>query len=560
MAGLWDSVRRAIIAQWAIALPVFALFWIFPYLPDLRSPNELCRLHQTRALVDHHTIEINQTLREWGWAGDLSCVAIRRVDGLEAERKPCPEVRGRREWSEEHFYPSKAPLLSFAAAPVLWALEHWRGGARAVPELALVFFGRLFCTILPTALMLIPLRRYLRARTDRSVADALVATYALGTLAFSYSELFMSHQTTAVLVFLTFYSVWRLGRGEWRDDLYLLSGLLAGLTVASEYTGALPLVPLALYGVATAKRKIKALVFASVGLTPVVIALMWYHSAAFGDPFVTGYKFLNDGAYQHWHLGGFLGIRYPDPRAFVLSFCSPLRGLFALSPVLALGVLGLPFGKWSRDLRKERALSVAVLLLFAYFTSSFTYDSWGWTTGPRHLTPLVPFLLVPIAALVTQLRGRFGSVGVVAGLAAVSIFVTSTMTFVDYIPDSVTDGLTELAIPLVKTGHFPNSLAAIAGVANPLAIAPAILAVALTIVGVVVALVDVGHRAASSALALAAFVGFLALHGRVKPENEGMVNSARAMKQLLENSWIPKPKTASPKLFPQPPSTSSPRR
>jgi hypothetical protein len=553
MDALWNSLRRAIVAHWAIALPVFALFWIFPYLPDLRSPNELCRLHQTRALVDHHSIEINAVLHDWGWAGDLSCVAIRRVDGVEAERKPCPEVRGRREWSEEHFYPSKAPLLSFAAAPILWLLERWRGGPKEVPEFALVFFARLFCTILPTALMLVPLRRYLRARTELPVADALVATYALGTLAFSYSELFMSHQTTAVLVFLTFYSLWRLGRGEWRDDLYLLSGLLAGLTVAAEYTGALPLVPIAIYGVVTAKRKIRAIVFAAVGVLPVVIALMWYHSAAFGNPLTTGYKFLNDAAYQHWHLGGFLGIRYPDPRAFALSFCSPLRGLFALSPVLLIGVLGLPLGQWARDARHERALSIGVLLLYAYFTSSFTYDSWGWTTGPRHLTGLVPFLLLPIAALVTRLRDRFGSVGVVAGLAAASIAVTSTMTFVNYIPDSVTDGLTELAIPLAKTGHFPTSLGSLLGVANPLAIIPAVAAIVATIVAVVASLVGEAHRVRATGFAAIVLVAFLALHARVRPDNDGKVADARAMKQLLESSWIPKPATKSQPLFPRPP-------
>lgn len=555
MDALWNSLRRAIVVHWAIALPVFALFWIFPYLPDLRSPNELCRLHQTRALVDHQSIEINAVLREWGWAGDLSCVAIRRVDGLEAERKPCPEVRGRREWSEEHFYPSKAPLLSFAAAPVLWLLERWRGGPKEVPELALVFFARLFCTILPTALMLVPLRRYLRARTEVAIADSLVATYALGTLAFSYSELFMSHQTTAVLVFLTFYSLWRLGRGEWRDELYVLSGLLAGLTVAAEYTGALPLVPLALYGVATAKRKIRAIMLAATGVLPVVIALMWYHSAAFGSPITTGYKFLNDAAYQHWHLGGFLGIRYPDPRAFVLSFCSPLRGLFALSPVLLVGVLGLPLGKWTHDARRERGLAIGVLVLYAYFTSSFTYDSWGWTTGPRHLTGLVPFLLLPTAALITRARDRFGEFGVAAGLAAVSIAVTSAMTFVNYIPDSVTDGLTELALPLARTGHFPTSLASLAGVANPLAIAPAIAAIVATMVGVVVALTGSVHRVRACAIAAVVFAAFLALHARVRPENDAKVGDARAMKQLLENSWIPKPNTKSQPLFPHPPLT-----
>ena len=42
---------------------VVALYLLaFPYHPLLRSPNELCRLWQTRALVDHGKISINETI------------------------------------------------------------------------------------------------------------------------------------------------------------------------------------------------------------------------------------------------------------------------------------------------------------------------------------------------------------------------------------------------------------------------------------------------------------------------------------------------------------------
>src|SRR3954469_25459631 len=93
---------------WPILLPAFIYVSLFPYLPDLRSPNELCRLYQTRALVDHRAIEINEILRELGPMGDLSCVAVARApDGRVADRRPCPAVRGQARFREEHFYPSK---------------------------------------------------------------------------------------------------------------------------------------------------------------------------------------------------------------------------------------------------------------------------------------------------------------------------------------------------------------------------------------------------------------------------------------------------------------------
>ena len=46
----------------------------FPYHPKIRAPNELSRLWQARALAYHHTLELNQTLAEYGRVGDLSVV------------------------------------------------------------------------------------------------------------------------------------------------------------------------------------------------------------------------------------------------------------------------------------------------------------------------------------------------------------------------------------------------------------------------------------------------------------------------------------------------------
>ncbi|MFN7133847.1 MAG: hypothetical protein ACK4N5_17360, partial [Myxococcales bacterium] len=244
-----DFLRRS----WALALPAALYFYVFPYLPELRSPNELCRLHQTRALVDHGTIEINQVLRDFGYVGDLSCVAVARDEaGRVVERQPCPQVRGQPRFREEHYFPSKAPLLSVAATPVYAALKAWRGSPQAVGEVPLVFFARLFVTILPAALLLVFVRRFLRAYADARVADVLTVAYALGTLAFSYAELFMSHQTTGVLLFLCFYAAWRTGRGEWPGWGYAVCGLFAGLSVAAEYTAALALLPLAGYTLWTA--------------------------------------------------------------------------------------------------------------------------------------------------------------------------------------------------------------------------------------------------------------------------------------------------------------------
>ncbi len=437
----------------------------FPYHPGLRSPNELCRLWQSRSIIDTGTLNINETLRHYGMVGDLSCVAVAMVGGERVlarcvgERPPGPVI-------EQWYYPSKAPLTSFLAAPVYAVLKRIQD---PVPELAQVFFSRLFVTVLPSLWLLWLLRRFLREVVSSDTADALTVTYGLGTMALSYAESFMSHQLTAVLLFAAFYAAWRTERGQWQWWGWLIAGLAASATVVCEYTGALGVLCVATWVIAKRWRQWarlgQAVGLVIVGALPLIIALLAYHAACFGSPFTSGYKFLNDANYQGWHVGGFLGIRLPDARAFFLSLFSPLRGLFALSPFLLLTFYGLG------PLRaKDRSLFVFMLVLLGlngYFTSSFAYDSWGWTVGPRHLTPMVPFLMVPVGLALEKLRARgvlAFSVG--AALCVSSVLATGLVGFVNYVPDDVSTSVWALAVPLINEGFWPVSILATV-IANP---------------------------------------------------------------------------------------------
>src|SRR5262249_18488920 len=142
------------------------------------------------------------------------------------------------------------------AVPVYLVLRGLSGNQiGSVPEIPLVFWSRLFLTVAPTLLVLILLRRFLAAFVPTATADALVMTYSVGTLAFSYSLLFMSHQTRAVLLFASFYAAWCSPRVSRRMLTLTLGGALAGLAVAAEYTSALGAGLLAVYvGIAALRR------------------------------------------------------------------------------------------------------------------------------------------------------------------------------------------------------------------------------------------------------------------------------------------------------------------
>ncbi|MBL9038603.1 MAG: hypothetical protein JNG84_08835, partial [Archangium sp.] len=437
----------------------------FPYHPGLRSPNELCRLWQARALVDHHTLSINETMRQYGPVGDLSCVAVVLVNGERqlarcvGEAPPGPVL-------EQWYYPSKAPLLSFVSAPIYAVLKAAQGG---VSELAQVYFSRLFITVLPALGLIFGLRRFLREWVSPDIADLVALTYGLGTMAFTYAEMFLSHQLTAVLVAATFFSAWRTEHGRWPRWGWVVAGLAAGAAVTCEYTGALGVLCVASWVVMRRWGQWRplgqAVGLVALGALPFAAALMAYHQACFGSPLTSGYIYLNDAAYQGWHVGGFLGIRFPDARAFGLSLFSPLRGLFSLSPFLLLTFAGL--GPLRLQEKTLFAMTVLTLVANAYFTSSFTYDSWGWAAGPRHLTPMLPLLMVPVALGVERLRARGAlSFSVAAGLCVSSVVTSGLVGFINYVPDDVSTSVWALAIPLMRDGYWPASVLAVA-VANP---------------------------------------------------------------------------------------------
>jgi len=236
----------------------------------------------------------------------------------------------------------------------------------------------------------------------------------------------------------------------------MCAGLLAGYVALVAWKRARP-IP-------------QAVALFALGAAPVLALLMAYHALCFGGPLETGYRHLADAAYQPWHQGGFLGIRTPDLRAFFLSFFSPLRGLLALSPALALGIVGIPRLWRARIDRSELGpiglFTIALVFGYAYFTSSFSYASWGWTTGPRHLTGLVPFLLLP-AGMAVESTQRAIWRGAFVGLMLGSILVTGALTFVNYVPDDVSEGVFGLFVPLSLCGDLLPSLPNFLGWPNP---------------------------------------------------------------------------------------------
>jgi hypothetical protein len=272
--------------------------------------------------------------------------------------------------------------------------------------------------------------------------------------------------------------------------------------------------------------------------------LMAYHQACFGHPLVSGYKYLNDAGYQGWHVGGFLGIRGPDARAFALSFFSPLRGLFALSPWVAVALCGI----WQlRAARSQFLFLTALSLGNAYFTSAFTYDSWGWCIGPRHLTPWLPFLVLPLGKVLEKYKeakeadGRI-LYGVVVGACVSSVLVAGVLSLLNYVPDSMSTAFWGLAVPLLEAGYYAPSFFSLLGVAQPLAGFPLYLGLGAALVWVAMVLRSASIQPAGAVtrallVAVCAHLWILSAATRHDPGDVGSVDH-------LKRNWLTPPPAA----------------
>lgn len=442
-----------------MSLPIRMLFvfvcglylFAFPYLPKWAPPNEISRLAETIAIVDHHQLSINEVIKQYGTIGDLS-------------------------FHNGHYYSTKAPLLGLAAVPVYEVLKKTCFAEQEMDFSVLVYWARLFVTILPTLGILILLNRFLRAYVSASVASAVVATYALGTLAFSYSLQFMSHQTAANLLFLAFYVLWRHLRNDWSLKGVLIAGMAGGAALMAEYPAGFGLVAILFYAALSCLTSMDTVkegfyklfhiaVRVSFGAAPFLAMLMTYHWLCFGSPFESGYSHIVEPAYRSVHGSGVGGVFLPNGEALLNSFFSPLRGLFVLAPFLLLAFPGL-YLQWKKIKlvsANDRAVfwfTIITFLSYSYFTASFSYEGWGWSTGPRHITPLVIFMLLPIAQLLQYVRDRqrWFSLGVASGLCVISMFVTGLLSFIDYIPDFINNALFDLVFPMFREGYFPLSV------------------------------------------------------------------------------------------------------
>jgi hypothetical protein len=221
----------------------------------------------------------------------------------------------------------------------------------------------------------------------------LASGFGLSTIAWYYSEDFMSEPATTFFLLSAVYFVTSDDPKTRKRDLFLAGTFLA-LAVSCRLAVLVTIPGFIIYQWAVwAESKeenlsqlIIDLIRPAVPVILVIIIIMIYNYIRFADPLETGYE-----KFAGQFVVGIFGLLF-----------SPGKSLFLFNPSTVLGCLSFPF--FFREQRKAMLLFswiiVSHLLLFAF------WGDWpggmGW--GPRLMLVVIPYLILPIGFLIREYK------------------------------------------------------------------------------------------------------------------------------------------------------------
>jgi hypothetical protein len=443
-------------AMWHAILIAATLLFSYSYFYGNREGwNQASRFDLVRAIVEQHQFNI---------------------DTYNANT-------GDKAFWEGHFYSDKAPGLALSAVPVLQVVHGvLRAAHRDLSQAKLItaelYLVTMSCVALPVAVMagcLFMVALELGASVNG--AGFAAVTLGLATPIYCYATLFWGHALSAACLFVAFTCAVFLRAFDSRSRDLLLSisaGLAAGWAVVTEFPAAPAAAIIALLVIAIARpggsrRITRVATGIAVGALPCMMVLGVHNLLVFGSPFKLGYSI---SAQQNWPLmkQGLMGVTYP--KAYVLReiLVGRYRGLLPLAPVLAAAPFGLRL-LWKQANARASTLAVTAIALY-YVLLNASYASWdgGWSYGPRHLSPALPFLALPLGLLWTKSSRAVRSMLAVLFLYSAAITLLGVSTVV--MPTDAKSPVQDLLWPAFRAGLIDKNLGMLVGLHGLLSLIP----------------------------------------------------------------------------------------
>jgi hypothetical protein len=238
--------------------------------------------------------------------------------------------------------------------------------------------------------------------------------------------------------------------------LAALAGVSAGWATIAEFPAAIPAAIIAVWAGARAwplgrdavSRVVGAL---AAGALACAAILMAYQYACFGSPFHLAYS--SEEGFEGMKQG-FFGINLPRPIRLRAILFGEFRGLLPLAPILGVAPAGLVV--LARRARGAALVSAIIAVYFVLLNAGYSYWEGGWSFGPRHVSPGIPFACLWLAVLWTTAPriGRILLLALWTWGAAFSLVAVSTMA---QPPAIYSDPVRQLLWPAFREGDLALS-------------------------------------------------------------------------------------------------------
>lgn len=168
---------------------------------------------------------------------------------------------------------------------------------------------------------------------------------------------------------------------------------------------------------------------------------------------------------------GLFGISWPSLAVLRDLIIDQYRGLLWVAPIAILYPIGLVAMLCERRYLALGVLGATVVTYYLFVNSGYAYWDGGYSIGPRHLTPMLPFVMLAIAlvwvrrgAVVRSLMVALGVVGATVNIMAMATTVTPS--------DAYREPITDLIGPRFLAGEVHSVIGSALGLEGLISLVP----------------------------------------------------------------------------------------